>query len=222
MRARNIKPSLFQNEVLAVSDPLYTVLFAGLWCLADREGRLEDRPTKIHFLINAGRSAVSTALAIDWLTAHGFIVRYRVNSSDLIEVVNFVKHQRPYVREAASVLPPPPSNKNRHLMNDAAVTDRVNPLRVETMNTAITGQGTTITGPVALIPDSGFLIPDTGSLIPDSPGASERLLDARRARPGADQTIFKIDKERIDSDGKNLPSLAVTVSTLAKRMRLNP
>ena len=44
MRARNLKPSIFKNELLAVADPLYTLVFEGLWCLADREGRLEDRP----------------------------------------------------------------------------------------------------------------------------------------------------------------------------------
>ena len=46
-RSRNIKPSLFKNEVLGVADPLYTILFEGLWVLADREGRLEDRPLRI-------------------------------------------------------------------------------------------------------------------------------------------------------------------------------
>lgn len=46
-RSRNIKPGLFKNEVLGVADPIYTILFQGLWVLADREGRLEDRPMRI-------------------------------------------------------------------------------------------------------------------------------------------------------------------------------
>ena len=46
-RARNIKPGFFANENLAECDPLARLLFAGLWCLADREGRLEDRPKRI-------------------------------------------------------------------------------------------------------------------------------------------------------------------------------
>lgn len=46
-RARNIKPGFFANEDLAECDPLARLLFAGLWCLADREGRLEDRPKRI-------------------------------------------------------------------------------------------------------------------------------------------------------------------------------
>ena len=43
-RARNIKPGFFKNEILGVADPLYSLLFEGLWVLADRAGRLEDRP----------------------------------------------------------------------------------------------------------------------------------------------------------------------------------
>lgn len=46
-RARNIKPGFFANEDLAECEPLARLLFAGLWCLADREGRLEDRPKRI-------------------------------------------------------------------------------------------------------------------------------------------------------------------------------
>ncbi|MEI6309491.1 MAG: hypothetical protein WCP58_07610, partial [bacterium] len=47
MRARNLKPGFFKNEYLGKLDPLVRLLFAGLWCLADRKGRLEDRPGKI-------------------------------------------------------------------------------------------------------------------------------------------------------------------------------
>ena len=46
-RARNIKPALFKNEVLGVADPIATLLFIGLWTLADRRGILEDRPLQI-------------------------------------------------------------------------------------------------------------------------------------------------------------------------------
>ena len=46
-RARNIKPAFFKNETL-VELPVETrLLFIGLWTLADREGRLEDRPKRI-------------------------------------------------------------------------------------------------------------------------------------------------------------------------------
>ena len=47
MRARNIKPGFFKNDTLAELDFAGRLLFIGLWGLADREGRLEDRPKKI-------------------------------------------------------------------------------------------------------------------------------------------------------------------------------
>src|SRR5690625_577204 len=47
MRARNIKPGLFKNEILGEADPIYSLLFIGLWTLADKEGRLENRPKRI-------------------------------------------------------------------------------------------------------------------------------------------------------------------------------
>jgi len=44
MRSRNIKPGFFMNELLPEIELLGRLLFIGLWLLADREGRLEDRP----------------------------------------------------------------------------------------------------------------------------------------------------------------------------------
>ena len=47
MRARNIKPGFFKNDTLAELEFAARLLFIGLWGLADRAGRLEDRPKKI-------------------------------------------------------------------------------------------------------------------------------------------------------------------------------
>lgn len=107
MRARNLKPSLFKNELLATSDPLYAWIFEGLWCLADREGRLEDRPRKIHLEINAGRAYEGTETSLNWLTENGFIVRYQHGQDRYIQVIRFGKHQNPHVREPASIIPAP-------------------------------------------------------------------------------------------------------------------
>lgn len=107
MRARNLKPSLFKNELLATSDPLYAWIFEGLWCLADREGRLEDRPRRIHLEINAGRAFEGTETSLNWLSENGFIVRYQHGQDRYIQVVRFGKHQNPHVREPASTIPAP-------------------------------------------------------------------------------------------------------------------
>ncbi len=46
-RARSIKPGFFHNEFMASKRPEVQLLFLGLLTIADREGRLEDRPVKI-------------------------------------------------------------------------------------------------------------------------------------------------------------------------------
>lgn len=102
-----MKPSLFKNELLATSDALYTWIFEGLWCLADREGRLEDRPRKIHLEINAGRAYESTESALNWLAENAFIVRYQHGPDRYIQVARFGKHQNPHVREPQSTIPAP-------------------------------------------------------------------------------------------------------------------
>jgi hypothetical protein len=47
LRSRNIKPGFFKNEILGTLEPLVGLTFAGLWTLADKRGRLEDRPIRI-------------------------------------------------------------------------------------------------------------------------------------------------------------------------------
>jgi len=43
-RIRSLKPDFFKDEDLAVLPFEARLLFEGLWCYADKEGRLEDRP----------------------------------------------------------------------------------------------------------------------------------------------------------------------------------
>ena len=105
-RSRNIKPGFFTNDVLAEIPPLGRILFQGLWCHADRAGRLENRPKKLKAEILPYDSCDITAL-LKMLADRRFIVCYAVNNIDYIQVVNFAKHQNPHVNEAASIIPPP-------------------------------------------------------------------------------------------------------------------
>ena len=89
-RARNIKPALFKNEVLGVADPMLTLLFEGLWLLADREGRLEDRPLRIKGELFPYREGLDMDALLNWLASNGFIVRYQVDGKRYIEIDNFV------------------------------------------------------------------------------------------------------------------------------------
>jgi hypothetical protein len=105
-RARNIKPGFFTNDILAECEPLARILFQGLWCHADREGRLEDRPRKLKAeILPYDECDIENLLS--QLTRHGFIVRYQHGDGRFIQVVNFVKHQNPHVKESESTIPAP-------------------------------------------------------------------------------------------------------------------
>lgn len=110
-RARNIKPGFFKNEDLAELSADVRLLFIGLWTLADREGRLEDRPKRIKGeLFPFEMSDVDSMLT--QLQTSGFVIRYEVSGSRFLQVVNFVKHQDPHYKEKASEIPPPPGQSN--------------------------------------------------------------------------------------------------------------
>ncbi|HGL4641597.1 TPA: hypothetical protein ACKFAW_004883, partial [Enterobacter hormaechei] len=63
------------NEDLAELDPLARLLFIYLWMLADREGRLEDRPKRIKAEA-LPYDNVDADLMLDDLAKAGFIHRY--------------------------------------------------------------------------------------------------------------------------------------------------
>ena len=106
-RARNIKPGFFKNELLAEMPPETRLLFMGLWCLADREGRFEDRPKKIKMeLFPCDSFSIEDSLAM--LAKDGFLLRYEVDGKRYAQVVNFTKHQMPHHKEVPSEIPAPP------------------------------------------------------------------------------------------------------------------
>lgn len=109
-RARNVKPGFFTNDLLAEVDPLGRLLFIGLWCLADRDGRLEDRPKRIKAEILPYDDVDVEALLHD-LGSRGFIQRYEVNGQRFIQVLNFAKHQNPHVNEKPSSIPAPEQHR---------------------------------------------------------------------------------------------------------------
>jgi hypothetical protein len=108
-RARSLKPGFFSNEDLIELPFEHRLLFAGLWTLADREGRQEDRPKKIKLHIFPGDN-VDCDKGLDALASRGFIRRYKVNGIAYIQVINWSKHQSPHVKEAASTIPAPCEN----------------------------------------------------------------------------------------------------------------
>ena len=103
-RKRIIKPGFFKNDLLAGCSPLARLMFAGLWCWADRDGKLEDRPLRLKAEILPYDDADGDAL-IGELVKAGFVDRYEVNGVKVIRVLRFGTHQDPHPHEAKSVLP---------------------------------------------------------------------------------------------------------------------
>ena len=106
MRARNIKPGFFKNDTLAELDFAGRLLFIGLWGIADRAGRLEDRPKKIKAELFP-YDEVNVDSFLGELTRLGFILRYQAEGERYIQIVHFDKHQNPHPREAPSNIPAP-------------------------------------------------------------------------------------------------------------------
>jgi len=105
-RSRNIKPGFFLNDKLAEVEPLGRLLFAGLWTVADREGRLEDRPKKIKACILPYDDCDIDEL-LNQLHNRNFIIRYEAYGNNYIAITNWKKHQNPHVKENASEIPAP-------------------------------------------------------------------------------------------------------------------
>jgi hypothetical protein len=104
-RSRNIKPGFFLNDLLAEIEPLGRLLFAGLWTIADREGRLEDRPKKIKAAVLPYDDCDVDHL-LNELSKRDFIIRYEVNGEKYIQIVKWEKHQNPHYKEVKSEIPP--------------------------------------------------------------------------------------------------------------------
>lgn len=148
-RSRNIKPGFFLNDELAQIDPLGRLLFAGLWTIADREGRLEDRPLRIKAQVLPYDSCNVDTL-LNELHQGGFITRYKHASNSYIQIINFSKHQNPHKNEAESIIPPPEEPApDIHSTSTVQVPDMHSTNRADSLN---------------LIPDSLNPITTTDSL----------------------------------------------------------
>src|SRR5687768_14856556 len=156
MRARSIKPSICDNELLGTADPYYTLLFERLWMMADREGRLEDRPLRIKAQAFPYRDGLNIEPMLSWLHENGFVLRYVIDGNRYIQVVKFSEHQSPHVKEAPSKTPAP----DKHHTSTVLAPDQEPP---KPALAALT--------PSSLTPDSGLLTPDSSSLRSPNPSA---------------------------------------------------
>jgi hypothetical protein len=107
-RARTLKPGFFKNDKLAELPIPVRVLFAGLWTLADRSGRLEDRPKRIAAEIFPYDPEMDVDSMLNVLDKAEFIFRYILNESSYIQIPKWFSHQKPHPHEQDSTIPPIP------------------------------------------------------------------------------------------------------------------
>lgn len=155
-RARNIKPGFFRNADLVELSFEARLLFIGLWTIADRDGRMEDRPKQIKMELFPADSVDVDAL-LNQLVAINMIERYSHEGQRVIQVVNFTKHQNPHRDEKASTLPDRDGNI-------AATKDTPKKHGANTVQAQCESGADTVA--IGLIPESLLLNPD--SLIPES------------------------------------------------------
>lgn len=111
-RIRALKPDFFKDEDLATLPYEARLLYQGLWCFADKEGRLEDRPKYLKAEIfpydNINIEKLLNLLCnpnIQDRSEKVFIRRYTVNARKYIDIPEFLKHQSPHNTEKESVFP---------------------------------------------------------------------------------------------------------------------
>ena len=154
-RIRTIKPGFFKNEQLAELSFAHRLLFAGLWTLADRDGRLEDRPKRIKADLFPYDDVDVAAMLNDMARGtDSLIVRYEVDGRGYIWIRKFGEHQRPHYSEPPSVYPAQPQALTRTAENSAAVTEKVIPATLGREGKGKEGNGGGKEPPAALIPIS--------------------------------------------------------------------
>ncbi|RPH38334.1 hypothetical protein EHM92_00185 [bacterium] len=117
-RIRQIKPEFFLDDGLASSCCRDArLLFVGLWTLADREGRLEDRPAKIKaqvFPYDDDATLDQIVTWLDQLASESCILRYEVDGRRYLWIRNMKLHQHFHRDEQGSKLPEPPQDIEIH------------------------------------------------------------------------------------------------------------
>ncbi|MGB0867429.1 MAG: hypothetical protein ACPGSC_13035 [Granulosicoccaceae bacterium] len=94
--------------------------------MADREGRLEDRPKKVKMQVfPADNWDVDPMLSA--LEREELIVRYVVDSVRYIAIPAWSKHQNPHVKEKESTIPAPDSHGASRVNTEASPADSLIP-----------------------------------------------------------------------------------------------
>jgi hypothetical protein len=171
-RARSLKPSFFTDDKIAALPPIGRLLFQGLWCVADREGRLEDKPKRIKVeCLPYDKVNVENLLGL--LEQLQFIIRFEAGGKSYIQIRNFLRHQEPHYKERASNIPAPKGYESptKSKATQVNVEPTITPSSVQHRANV----GPTFRGKNPLTPD--VLTPLTLNPLPDSLNPQSEAVD---------------------------------------------
>ena len=168
-RIRTIKPEFFTSDDICALSPLARLLYVGLWCEADRDGRLVWTPGVMKRRYLPDDACDIEVLGAE-LVGRGLI---RLYGDGLACIPSFARHQHVNIREAQSKLPPPPGEVQAQL-----------PLGREGEGKEREGEGTGDGGAHAHVLPQDWK-PDDGD-----------LAWAATARPDLDGTALDAESER--------------------------
>lgn len=103
-RIRTIKPEFFTSEDIVSRSALARILYIGLWCEADREGRMEWKPKTFKLRYLPGDACDVELLAQELIDAK-MLILYEVAGILYAEIPSFTKHQVINNRESESTIP---------------------------------------------------------------------------------------------------------------------
>lgn len=105
MKIRSVRPEFFTDPMMASLDPMVRLLYVGLWCYVDDEGRGEWLPKQIEGAIFPFEDVDIHAL-LEQLVRSARIVRYTDGDREFFHIPTFSEYQKPN-RKYDSRLPDP-------------------------------------------------------------------------------------------------------------------
>lgn len=188
-RARLVKPGLFTNDVLAALPIHARFLFIGLWTIADREGRLEDRPARIHAELYPYDKKLNVDALLGQLHESGFIARYESCGIQYIQVSAFKRHQSPHPKEPPSRIPA----MGEQVASNGLVSD--SPPFEQEQDTE-----ETVSSPSVAVAGSSEAVAEAEAIAGSSADPSDAAFDRPRKRPLTANRISEFGLEFPDFD----------------------
>jgi len=107
MRSRVARGGFWDDPDLGSLSAGTRLVFFGLWCLSDREGRLEDDARRIKARTFPYQAEANVEAALLRLADAGLIVRYEAAGGHYIAIPRFLAWTTVYEKEPESILPAP-------------------------------------------------------------------------------------------------------------------